>query len=150
MKFYYHCIITSLNLVIQADLNEQEDRCQELQAFPPQLPSEEKIGNLITPQKALNLSTASKSHRELHKKLQMTHMRKTELQRALEKRKWEQKMKARREQEETNKNKSPLYQELLKRHEREEKEQQQHEPKFLRVKERLRKTAVLDGGEKEA
>lgn len=42
----------------------------------------------------------------------------TELQRALDKRKWEQRMKASREQEEAKKNRSPLHQELLKRHQR--------------------------------
>ncbi|XP_044205529.1 protein FAM107B isoform X1 [Thunnus albacares] len=148
--------------VMQTHQNEQEDRSPELQALPSQPQSEdsqEESSNLIRPQKPLNPLTASKSHRELHKELRMTHKRrvcqegKTELQLALEKRKWEQKVKASREQEE--KNRSPLHQELLKRHQRLEKlernkGQQQDEPEFLRVKERLRRTAVLDAGEEEA
>uniref|UniRef100_A0A3P8SZE8 Actin-associated protein FAM107A n=1 Tax=Amphiprion percula TaxID=161767 RepID=A0A3P8SZE8_AMPPE len=114
--------------------------------------------HLIRPHKPLNPITASKSHQELHKELQMTHKRldrgKTELQRALEKRKWEQRMKASRDQQEANKNTSPLHQELLKRQqrlenlEREEKSKQE-EPEFLQVKERLRRTTVMDAGEKQ-
>lgn len=46
---------------------------------------------------------------------------KSELQRALEKRKWEQRMKVSRAEEEAKKNRSPLYQELSKRHQRLEK-----------------------------
>lgn len=46
---------------------------------------------------------------------------KSELQRALEKRKWEQRMKASRDEEEAKKSGSPLHQELLKRHQRLEK-----------------------------
>ncbi|XP_076615601.1 protein FAM107B [Chaetodon auriga] len=144
--------------VMQTHQIEQHDRCSELQA--PPLQSEEESGNLIRPQKPLNPLTASRSHQELHKELQMTHKRrvsqegKSELQRALEKRKWEQRMKASRDQEEATKNRSPLHQELLKRHQRLEKlerdEGQQREgPEFLRVKERLRRTAVMDAGEKE-
>uniref|UniRef100_A0A3Q4BK64 Actin-associated protein FAM107A n=1 Tax=Mola mola TaxID=94237 RepID=A0A3Q4BK64_MOLML len=119
---------------------------------------EEENANLIRPQKPINPLTASKSHKALHKELQMTHKRrvsreeKSELQRALEKRKWEQKRKASRDQEEA-KNRSPLHQELLKRHQRlEELErdggQQQEGPEFLRVKERLRRTAVVEFGGK--
>ena len=47
----------------------------------------------------------------------MSREEKSELQKALEKRKWEQKRKASRDQEEA-KNRSPLHQELLKRHQR--------------------------------
>ncbi|XP_040890712.1 actin-associated protein FAM107A [Toxotes jaculatrix] len=147
--------------VMQEHQNDQEDRCPELEAFSPQLQSEEESADLIRPKKPLNPVTASKSHQELHKELRMTHNRrvcqegKTELQRVLEKRKWDQKKKASRDQEEAKKNRSPLHQELLKRHqrleklEREEKDQQREEPEFLRVKERLRRTAALDAGEKE-
>ncbi|XP_053171505.1 actin-associated protein FAM107A [Scomber japonicus] len=148
---------------MQTHQNEQEDRFPELQALSSQPQSEdcqEQSSNLIRPQKPLNPLTASKSHRQLHKELRMTHKRvsqegRTELQRALEKRKWEQRMKASREQEEAKKNRSPLHQELLKRHQRldkleSSKAQQQDEPEFLRVKERLRRTAVLDTGEEKA
>ncbi|XP_054866698.1 actin-associated protein FAM107A isoform X2 [Amphiprion ocellaris] len=140
---------------------EQEDQFPELQGIgPSQLHSEEEGSHLIRPHKPLNPITASKSHQELHKELQMTHKRrvtqegKTELQRALEKRKWEQRMKASRDQQEANKNTSPLHQELLKRQqrlenlEREEKSKQE-EPEFLQVKERLRRTTVMDAGEKQ-
>ncbi|XP_070815331.1 actin-associated protein FAM107A [Chaetodon trifascialis] len=144
--------------VMQTHQIEQHDRCSELQA--PPLQSEEESSNFIRPQKPLNPLTASRSHQELHKELQMTHKRrvsqegKSELQRALEKRKWEQRMKASRDQEEATKNRSPFHQELLKRHQRLEKlerdEGQQREgPEFLRVKERLRRTAVMDAAEKE-
>ncbi|XP_069546677.1 protein FAM107B [Brachyistius frenatus] len=146
--------------VMQPHQTEQDDRFPELQFFPSQLQSDEERCNLIRPQKPLNPLTSSKSHQELHKELRMTHKRrvtkegKTELQRALEKRKWEQKMKAGRDQEEAKKNTSPLHQELLKRHqrletlEREEKGKRE-EPEFLQVKERLRRTTVLHPGGKD-
>ncbi|XP_039971868.1 actin-associated protein FAM107A isoform X2 [Xiphias gladius] len=147
---------------MQAPQNEKEDRCPELQAFPSQLEREEESGILIRPKKPLNPLTASKNHQELHKELRITHNRrvsqegKTELQRVLEKRKWDQMKKVSKDQEEAKKNRSPLHQELLKRHhrleklEREEKGQEREEPEFLRVKDRLRRTAVLGAGGKEA
>ncbi|XP_019214762.1 protein FAM107B isoform X2 [Oreochromis niloticus] len=116
--------------------------------------SEEESSNLIRPLKATSAITALESHRELHKELRMTHKRKrvsqegkTELQRVLEKRKWEQRLKASRDQEEAKKKTSELHQELLKRQQRLEnleKDQKvkQEEPEFIQVKERLRKTAV--------
>ncbi|KAK5872553.1 hypothetical protein PBY51_013239 [Eleginops maclovinus] len=141
--------------VMQTHKLEQQNRYWELQASLSQLQSEEESSNLIRPQKPLNPLTASKSHQELHKELRMTHQRvhqerKTELQRALEKRKWEQRVKASRDQEEAKRNRSPLNQELLKRQQRLEKlerhkGQQREGPEFLQVKERLRRTAVLDG-----
>ncbi|KAM6947912.1 protein FAM107B [Lycodopsis pacificus] len=72
-----------------------------------------------------------------------------ELQAQLEKRRWEQGMKASRDQEEAKKNRSPLHRELLKRQQRLEnlerdKGQQREGPEFLRVKEGLRRTAVLE------
>lgn len=51
----------------------------------------------------------------------MSQEGKSELLRALEKRKWEQRMKADKDREVAEKNRSPLYQELLKRHQRLEK-----------------------------
>uniref|UniRef100_UPI0037E7E6FB protein FAM107B n=1 Tax=Semicossyphus pulcher TaxID=241346 RepID=UPI0037E7E6FB len=143
---------------MQTHHTEQRDLCSDFQA--PLLQSEEESSNLIRPQKPLNPVTASKSHKELHKELRLSHNRrvlhegKTELQRALEKRKWEQRMKASRDQEEAQKSGSPLQRELLKRHQRLEKlerdkERQQEGPEFLQVKERLRRTAVLDAGEKD-
>ncbi|KAM4613752.1 actin-associated protein FAM107A [Polymixia lowei] len=133
---------------------------QELQDLPSQVQSEEESSDLIRPKKILNPLIASKSHQELHKELQMTHRRgvsqegKTELQRALEKRNWEQRMKQKKDQEEAKKKRSPLHQELLKRHQRLDKMEretgrQQEDPEFLRVKERLRRTTVLDVGLKE-
>ncbi|CAB1315293.1 unnamed protein product [Coregonus sp. 'balchen'] len=73
----------------------------------------------------------------------------------LEQRNWEQGVKQRREAEEEKKNRSPFQQELLKRHqrleelERELKAQQQglqSSPEFIRVKESLRCTTILDVG----
>ncbi|XP_054473683.1 actin-associated protein FAM107A [Anoplopoma fimbria] len=140
---------------MQTHQSEHQDQYSEFQAPSSQQQTEVESSNLIRPQKTPNPLTASKSHQELHRELQMTHKRrvsqegKTELQRALEKRRWEQRTKASRDQEEAKKNRSPLHQELLKRHQRLEKlerdEGQQREgPEFLRVKERLRRTAVLE------
>ncbi|KAM4587297.1 actin-associated protein FAM107A [Odontesthes bonariensis] len=119
-----------------------------------QIQSEEESSNLIKPHKPLSPLNASRSHQALHKELQMTHKRrvaqegKNELRRALEKRKWEQKMKTRQDQEEAKRNMSPLQQELLKRQQRLENmekvgKDKQEEPEFLQVKERLRRTTVL-------
>ncbi|KAK5912574.1 hypothetical protein CesoFtcFv8_002433 [Champsocephalus esox] len=146
---------THLNVsVMQIQKLEQQNRYWELQASLSQLQSEEENSNLIRPQKPLNPLTASKSHQELHNELRMTHNRvhqegKTELQRALEKRRWEQRVKESRDQEEAKRSRSPFHQELLKRQQRLEKVerdkgQQREGPEFLRVKERLRRTAVLD------
>uniref|UniRef100_I3J8R3 Actin-associated protein FAM107A n=1 Tax=Oreochromis niloticus TaxID=8128 RepID=I3J8R3_ORENI len=140
--------------MMQTHQTELEGQFSELQAFPSQLQSEEESSNLIRPLKATSAITALESHRELHKELRMTHKRKrvsqegkTELQRVLEKRKWEQRLKASRDQEEAKKKTSELHQELLKRQQRLEnleKDQKvkQEEPEFIQVKERLRKTAV--------
>uniref|UniRef100_A0A665UDY6 Family with sequence similarity 107 member A n=1 Tax=Echeneis naucrates TaxID=173247 RepID=A0A665UDY6_ECHNA len=143
---------------MHAHQNQQEDQYLKLQAFPQQLQYEVEKVNLITPRKPLSPLIGLRSHQELHKELKMTHNRrlsqerKTELQRALEERKWGQMKKASRDQEEAKKNRSPLRQELMKRHHRLqlEREEQREEPEFLRVKERLRRTAVQDAGEKEA
>uniref|UniRef100_A0A8C7IH26 Actin-associated protein FAM107A n=1 Tax=Oncorhynchus kisutch TaxID=8019 RepID=A0A8C7IH26_ONCKI len=124
---------------------------------PPQPESQEEEGRdlIIQPKKRLNLVRVSKSHQELHRELRMTHKRgpclnvKPELQRVLEQRNWEQGMKQRKEAEEEKKNRSPLQQELLKRHQRlEEQEGLQSSPEFIRVKESLRRTTILDLGEK--
>uniref|UniRef100_A0A3B4YVX2 Actin-associated protein FAM107A n=1 Tax=Seriola lalandi dorsalis TaxID=1841481 RepID=A0A3B4YVX2_SERLL len=140
---------------MQAYQHEQEHRCPKLQAFiRPQLQTEEESVLLIRPRKPLSPLTASKSHQELHKELRRTHNRldrlthrRCELQQVLENRKWDQKKKASRDQEEAKRNRSPLHQELLRRHHRLEK--QREELEFLRVKEKLRRTATLDAGEKE-
>ncbi|XP_027135676.1 protein FAM107B [Larimichthys crocea] len=143
---------------MQTQDTEHQDRYSELQGPPMQIG--EESNSLIRSKKTLNSLMVSKSHQELHKELRMTHKRrvsqegKSELLRALEKRKWEQRMKADRDREVAEKNRSPLYQELLKRHQRLEKlerdkGQQREGPEFLRVKERLRRTAVMDAGEKQ-
>ncbi|XP_045080043.1 uncharacterized protein LOC121578462 [Coregonus clupeaformis] len=130
---------------------------------PPQPEGQEEEGSdlIIQPKKLLNPVRVSKSHQELHRELRMTHKRgpclegKPELQHVLEQRNWEQGVKQRREAEEEKKNRSPLQQELLKRHqrleelERELKAQQQglqSSPEFIRVKESLRCTTILDVG----
>ncbi|KAJ7999881.1 hypothetical protein DPEC_G00199000 [Dallia pectoralis] len=81
---------------------------------------DEKSNDLIIqPKKLLNPIRISRSHRELHRELRMTHNRnlcaagKPELQRVLEQRNWKQEMKQRREAEE--KSRSPLQQEVIKR-----------------------------------
>ncbi|XP_056156694.1 actin-associated protein FAM107A [Lampris incognitus] len=133
---------------------------QELQALPPQGQDEEENGNLIRPKKLPHPLTSSKSHQQLHKELKMTHNRgvckekKTELQLVLERRNCEQRLKKRRHQEETQRSRSPLQQELLKRQQRLDKlERDQRDrpedPEFLRVKERLRRTTTLDMGGKD-
>ncbi|XP_029991077.1 protein FAM107B isoform X2 [Sphaeramia orbicularis] len=142
---------------IQTNQNEHLDPRPELQAFTSKQQIEDESRCLITPQKPLNPFTSSKSHQELHRELRMSHRRrvsqegKTELQQALEKRKWEQKMKARRDQEERLKSRLPLHQELLKRHQRlekmEQKKEEREEPEFLQVKHRLRRTTMTDVGE---
>ncbi|KAG7478023.1 hypothetical protein MATL_G00076010 [Megalops atlanticus] len=120
--------------------------------------------DLIKPKKLLNPVKASKSHQDLHRELLMNHKRgvgvenKPELQRVLEQRKREQMIKQRKEEEESRRKISPLEQELLKRHkklEELEKEQERQEegavnaPEFIRVKENLRRTSILNAGEKE-
>ncbi|XP_060898954.1 actin-associated protein FAM107A isoform X1 [Labrus mixtus] len=141
---------------MQTHQTEQKDLHSELQA--PHLQIEVESGDLIIPQK-LNPLTASKSHNELHRELRLTHSRRvlpkgrSELQRALEKRKWEQKMKGSRDQEETQRSGSSLQQQMLERQRvleklERDKERQLEVPEFLQVKERLRRTPVLDAGEK--
>ncbi|KAM9758699.1 actin-associated protein FAM107A isoform 2-T2 [Menidia menidia] len=140
----------------------EQRRFSELEILSSQIQNEEESSTLIKPHKPLSPFNASRSHKALHKELQMTHKRrvaqegKTELQRALEKRRWEQKIKARQDQEETKRNMSPLQQELLKRQQRRENQMEkdetikQEEPEFLRVKESLRRTTVLHAAGKEA
>ncbi|KAM9758700.1 actin-associated protein FAM107A isoform 3-T3 [Menidia menidia] len=139
----------------------EQRRFSELEILSSQIQNEEESSTLIKPHKPLSPFNASRSHKALHKELQMTHKRrvaqegKTELQRALEKRRWEQKIKARQDQEETKRNMSPLQQELLKRQQRRENMEKdetikQEEPEFLRVKESLRRTTVLHAAGKEA
>ncbi|KAM3621273.1 uncharacterized protein V6R79_008667 [Siganus canaliculatus] len=141
-----------------ANPTEQEDQHPERHT---RLQTEEdETSNVIKPPKHLSPLMASRSHLELHKELRMTHRRmvsqegKSELQRALEKRKWEQRRKASREQEELKRNTSPLHKELLKRQQRlEELESdrgvQREGPEFIRVKERLRRTTASHAAEKE-
>ncbi|CAJ1050646.1 protein FAM107B [Xyrichtys novacula] len=143
---------------MQTHQTEQQDLYSEFRA--PLLHSEDESCDLIKPQKPHNPVTASKSHQELHRELRLTHNRrvlhegKGELQRALEKRKWEQRMKASRDEDEAQRSSSSLQQELLRRQQRLEKqerdkEQQREGPEFLQVKEKLRRTAVLNAGQKE-
>lgn len=147
--------------MMQTHQTELEGQFPVLQAFPSQLQSEEESSNLIRPLKATSVITTPESHRELNKELRMTHKRrrvsqegKTELQRVLEKRKWEQRLKASRDQEEAKKKTSQLHQELLKRQQRlenleKDQKAKQEEPEFIQVKERLRKTAGPDARGKE-
>ncbi|KAM6980719.1 actin-associated protein FAM107A [Aplochiton taeniatus] len=145
------------------DREQDEDLQQTLylqQTPPPLTVGGEATGHLIRPRRLPHPVKASKSHQQLHRELRLTHKRgvchegKTELQRVLEKRNWEQGMKQRRKEEE-QRNISPLHQELLKRQRRQEEAerelaQQQEGPEFIRVRERLRRTAPFAVGEKEA
>ncbi|KAK2862031.1 hypothetical protein Q5P01_001564 [Channa striata] len=96
--------------VLLENQNEEKTQWPELLASPSQPQSEEETTDLITLQKPLNPFTAPQSRQELHKELQMTNKRrpsqerKSELQQALEKRKWEQRMETGRDQEEAKKN----------------------------------------------
>ncbi|KAL0978137.1 hypothetical protein UPYG_G00166620 [Umbra pygmaea] len=123
----------------------------------PQLQGqEEKPSDLIIkPKKLINPVRVSKSHQELHRELRMTHKRnpylkeKPELQRVLEQRNWKQGMKQRREMEEKM-SRTPLQQELFKRHQRlQELESLQISPEFVGGKESLRCTTILDVGKKD-
>ncbi|XP_062842838.1 protein FAM107B isoform X2 [Trichomycterus rosablanca] len=116
--------------------------------------------DLIKPKKLINPVKASKSHQELHRELLMNQKRgvesKPELQRVLERRKRDQMIKQKKEEEEARKKISPLEQELLKRHKQLEELEQEHQeelshsaPEFIKVKENLRRTSLMSTGEKE-
>ncbi|KAM3665764.1 actin-associated protein FAM107A isoform X1 [Ammospiza nelsoni] len=123
--------------------------------------------DLIKPKKLLNPVKASKSHQELHRELLMNHKRglgvdsKPELQRVLEHRRRDLLIKQKKEEEEAKKLQSPFEKELLKRHQRldqnsflqlekEQEKQEDHAPEFIKVKENLRRTSTVTGGEKAA
>ncbi|XP_057193719.1 protein FAM107B isoform X1 [Triplophysa rosa] len=115
---------------------------------------------LIRPKKIPNPIKASKSHRELHRELNITQKRgvmeeKPELQKVLEQR---NRIQALKQQKKQDVEKSPLKQELFKRQTRLEKlereaekqsEMSQAAPEFIRVKENLKSTAVISTVEKE-
>ncbi|XP_015202562.1 actin-associated protein FAM107A isoform X3 [Lepisosteus oculatus] len=120
--------------------------------------------DLIKPKKLHNPVKASKSHQELHRELLMNHKRglgienKPELQRVLEHRKREQHIRQKKEEEEARRLKSPFEQELLKRQKRLEElekeqenleERSENEPEFIKVKENLRRTSILNPEEKD-
>ncbi|XP_067095574.1 protein FAM107B [Osmerus mordax] len=143
-------------------LSQEQVQSGDMQTLPSQPYDQEEISDLIIPKKLINPVKVSKNHQELHKELKMTYKRtvcpegKPELQRVLEKRNWEQGRKQKRE-EEAKRNTSPFHQELLKRQQRlEELERelglqqngQDSSPEFIRVRESLRRTTILDAGEK--
>ncbi|XP_062324641.1 protein FAM107B-like isoform X3 [Osmerus eperlanus] len=143
-------------------LNQEQVQSGDMLTLPSQPYDQEESSDLIIPQKLINPVKVSKNHQELHKELKMTYKRtvcpegKPELQRVLEKRNWEQGRKQKRE-EEAKRNTSPFHQELLKRQQRlEELEReldlqqngQDSSPEFIRVRESLRRTTILDAGEK--
>ncbi|KAL7891637.1 hypothetical protein AOLI_G00011130 [Acnodon oligacanthus] len=119
---------------------------------------------LIRPKKLPNPVKASRSHRQLHRELLITHKRgavveeKPELQRVLEQRNRAQALRQElEEEEERKKQRSPLEQELLRRQQRlerleremeEERERLKRAPEFIRVKESLKRTAVANAVEK--
>ncbi|KAL2091421.1 hypothetical protein ACEWY4_013684 [Coilia grayii] len=132
-------------------------------SYAPQPDYEEGDDDLIKPKKLVNPVKASRSHQELHRELLMNQKRgvepKPELQRVLEQRKWEQKIKQRKEEDESRRKVSPLEQQLLKRRreieeaereqEKEEGDVTQNAPEFIKVKENLRRTSFVNTGEKE-
>uniref|UniRef100_A0AAR2LG76 Actin-associated protein FAM107A n=1 Tax=Pygocentrus nattereri TaxID=42514 RepID=A0AAR2LG76_PYGNA len=119
------------------------------------------LDHFYLPKKLPNPVKASKSHRELHRELLITHKRleeKPELQRVLEQRNRAQALRQELEEEEERKKRSPLEQELLRRQQRlerleremeEERERLKRAPEFIRVKESLKRTAVVNAVEKE-
>ncbi|XP_030634262.1 actin-associated protein FAM107A [Chanos chanos] len=126
--------------------------------------ADESYEELIRPKKLLIPAKTSRSHRELHRELLITHKRgagveeKPELQRVLEQRSRAQALKQEREEEESRRRPTPLEQELLKRHQRLEqfereqqdaRERTEKAPEFIRVKESLKRTAVTLTAEKQ-
>ncbi|CAL8335721.1 unnamed protein product [Merluccius merluccius] len=118
--------------------------------------------DLIKPKKLLNPVKSSKSHQDMHKELLMRGSGgaepKPELQRVLEARRREQRVKQKRQEEEARKKVSPLEQELLKRQKKLEELEKQQEidqediekaPEFVKVKEKLRRTSFHSKDEKE-
>ncbi|XP_067863864.1 protein FAM107B-like [Heptranchias perlo] len=112
---------------------------------------------LIRPRKLNNPVKDSKSYRDLHRELVLSHKRgfalqnKPELQRVMEQRKYD----LLREQEKAQRPKTDFEQELKKRHqklEQYEQEQQKLEerenvPEFVKVKETLRRTKIAGAAE---
>ncbi|XP_010640274.1 protein FAM107B isoform X1 [Fukomys damarensis] len=108
---------------------------------------------LIRPQKLVNPVKTSRNHQDLHRELLMNQKRglapqnKPELQKVMEKRKWDQVIK--QKEEEAQKKKSDLEIELLKRQQKLEQlelekqklqEEQENAPEFVKVKGNLRRT----------
>ncbi|XP_066554011.1 actin-associated protein FAM107A isoform X2 [Amia ocellicauda] len=144
-----------------SDLPRDQHAIGSLMAQPDYM---EEGDDLIKPKKLHNPVKASKSHQELHRELLMNHKRglgtetKPELQRVLEHRKREQQIRQKKVEEEARRLKSPFEQELLKRQQRLEELEKEQEalkdgtenaPEFIKVKENLRRTSILDAGEKE-
>ncbi|KAG9277002.1 actin-associated protein FAM107A [Astyanax mexicanus] len=147
--------------------DQRWDRDEELDQNQPLVEhvDEGYYEELIRPKKLPNPVKASRSHRELHRELLITHKRgavveeKPELQRVLEQRNRALALRQEREeQEERKKQRSPLEQELLRRQQRlerlekemeEERERRKRAPEFIRVKESLKRTAVANAVEKE-
>ncbi|XP_048879046.1 protein FAM107B isoform X2 [Brienomyrus brachyistius] len=154
---------------LQRDEQQESRQCQHRDmltaaSYVPHPDYMEEDNDLIKPKKLPNPVKASKSHQDLHRELLMNHKRgvgaesKPELQRVLEQRKREQLIKQRKAEEEARRKISPLEQELLKRHkklEELEREQEKQEegaekaPEFIKVKENLRRTSIMNTGEKE-
>ncbi|XP_012933987.1 protein FAM107B isoform X3 [Heterocephalus glaber] len=111
---------------------------------------------LIRPQKLVNPVKTSRNHQDLHRELLMNQKRglapqnKPELQKVMEKRKWDQVIK--QKEEEAQKKKSDLEIELLKRQQKLEQlelekqrlqEEQESAPEFVKVKGNLRRTVPI-------
>uniref|UniRef100_A0A667YUU0 Uncharacterized protein n=1 Tax=Myripristis murdjan TaxID=586833 RepID=A0A667YUU0_9TELE len=100
--------------------------------------------NLIRVQKRINPLIASKSHQELHKEMWMTH-RRLERYRHRDRQpyihtvtlqfieKWEQNIKVWRHREEAKKNTSSFHRELLKHHQKLDKQRKPLQKNFLKM-----------------
>ncbi|XP_072290206.1 protein FAM107B-like [Eucyclogobius newberryi] len=140
-----------------AELQRSDRKSSPVSTYVPPPDYESHDDDIIKPRKLSNPVKESKSHRELHRELLTSCKRsgdcvelKPELQRVLEARRREQKIKLRKQEEEAHKKLSPLEQELQRRHhileELEHQEQKQklessRAPEFIQVKEKLKRTS---------
>nr|XP_032822654.1 protein FAM107B-like isoform X1 [Petromyzon marinus] len=152
---------TSSSCSTRSAMSGQRPRCcdhpgedLELPPPPPPPPCPTDDSELIKPRRLVNPVKESRDHRDLHRELVCNHktgnlpLNKPELQKVMEKRKWEQAGRQRKEEEASKIN--PLEKELQKRQQKLEQlelEQQRQEeaqkdaPEFVKVKGTLRSAA---------
>ncbi|KAJ0002667.1 hypothetical protein NQD34_007816 [Periophthalmus magnuspinnatus] len=140
-----------------AELQQSDRKSSPVSVYVPPPDYECHNDDIIKPRKLSNPVKESKSHQQLHRELLTTCKRagdsvelKPELQRVMEARRRDQRLRLRRQEEEAHKKLSPLEQELQRRHhileELEQQEQRQklessRAPEFIKVKENLRRTS---------